>query len=554
MILVATVAIAVSCTPQPEYDLILRNGTIFDGTGAPGVVGDVAIQGDRVAAVGDIGSAKAPTEIDVSGLAVSPGFINMLSWSTESLIADGRSQGEIRQGVTLEVMGEGWSMGPVNDAMKQLAIEQQTDFKFDIEWTTLGEYLDYLVARGVSPNVASFVGATGVRIHEIGEEDRAPTSEELERMKALVRQAMEEGAMGLSTALVYAPAFYAKTDEIIELAKVASEYNGLYISHLRSEGSQLLEALDEFLTIAREAEIDAEIYHLKAGGKSNWSKMDQVIEKVEAARAEGLNITADMYTYTAGSTALAASLPPWVHDGGFKKLLERIQDPATRDKIAKEMSTPTDEWENFYYNSTAEGILLVGFKTEELKSLTGKTLAEVAEMRGTPPEITAMDLIIEDDSGIGAVYFMMSEENVKKQIALPWVAFDSDAASMATEGVFLKSSTHPRAYGCFARLLGKYVRDEKVIPLEEAIRRLTSFPADNLKIKERGRLEPGYFADVVVFDPATIQDHATFENPHQYATGVVHVFVNGTQVLKDGEHTGATPGRVVRGPGWTGDQ
>jgi N-acyl-D-amino-acid deacylase len=451
-------------------------------------------------------------------------------------------------------MGEGWSMGPVNDAMKQLAIEQQTDFKFDIEWTTLGEYLDYLVARGVSPNVASFVGATGVRIHEIGEEDRAPTSEELERMKALVRQAMEEGAMGLSTALVYAPAFYAKTDEIIELAKVASEYNGLYISHLRSEGSQLLEALDEFLTIAREAEIDAEIYHLKAGGKSNWSKMDQVIEKVEAARAEGLNITADMYTYTAGSTALAASLPPWVHDGGFKKLLERIQDPATRDKIAKEMSTPTDEWENFYYNSTAEGILLVGFKTEELKSLTGKTLAEVAEMRGTPPEITAMDLIIEDDSGIGAVYFMMSEENVKKQIALPWVAFDSDAASMATEGVFLKSSTHPRAYGCFARLLGKYVRDEKVIPLEEAIRRLTSFPADNLKIKERGRLEPGYFADVVVFDPATIQDHATFENPHQYATGVVHVFVNGTQVLKDGEHTGATPGRVVRGPGWTGDQ
>ena len=552
-LLVSTMVLVVSCAPSTEYDIILRNGTIFDGTGTPGVVGDVAFQGDRIAAVGDIGSAYAKTEVDVEGLAVAPGFINMLSWSTESLIADGRSQGEIRQGVTLEVMGEGWSMGPVNDAMKQLAIEQQTDFKFDIEWTTLGEYLDFLVERGVTPNVASFVGATGVRIHEIGEEDRAPTPEELERMKNLVRQAMEEGAMGLSTALVYAPAFYAKTDELIELAKVASEYDGLYISHMRSEGSQLLEALDEFLTTAREAQIDAEIYHLKAGGKSNWPKMDQVIAEVEAARSEGLRITADMYTYTAGSTALAASLPPWVHDGGFKKLIERIQDPETRDKIKNEMSAPTDEWENFYYNSTAEGILLVGFKKEELKPLTGKTLAEVAEMRGTPPEITAMDLILEDDSGIGAVYFMMSEENVKKQIALPWVSFDSDAASMATEGLFLKSSTHPRAYGCFARLLGKYVRDEKVIPLEEAIRRLTSFPAENLKIKDRGRLEPEFFADVVVFDPATIQDHATFEDPHQYATGVVHVFVNGTQVLKDGEHTGATPGRVVRGPGWTGN-
>jgi N-acyl-D-amino-acid deacylase len=542
----------ISCTPRTEYDVIIRNGTIYDGSGSPGVVGDVAFQGDRIAAVGDIGNAVSANEVDASGLAIAPGFINMLSWSTESLIVDGRSQGEIRQGVTLEVMGEGWSMGPLNDAMKKLTVEQQTDIKFDIEWTTLGEYLDYLENRGVSPNVASFVGATSVRIHQIGEEDRPPTPEELDRMRDLVRQGMEEGAVGLASALIYAPGFYAKTDELIELAKVVSEYEGMYISHMRSEGSQLLEALDEFLTIAREADVAAEIYHLKAGGQTNWSKMDEVIERVEAARSEGRPITADMYTYTAGSTSLAASFPPWSHEGGHEELIKRLEDPATRARIEREMATPTDEWENLYLSSGADGVLLVGFKTDELKPLIGKTLAEVAEMRGKTPEITAMDLVLEDDSGIGSVYFMMSEENVKKQIALPWVAFDSDAASMATEGVFLESSTHPRAYGNFARLLGKYVRDEKVVPLEEAVRRLTSFPAENLKIRQRGRLAPDFYADVVAFDPTKIQDHATFENPHQYATGMVHVWVNGTQVLKKGEHTGATPGRVVRGPGWKG--
>lgn len=552
LLLSVMVAFACSCTPATEYDVIIRNATVYDGSGSPAYPGDVAIQGDRIAAVGDLGAARAETEVDAQGLAVSPGFVNMLSWSTESLIADGRSQGEIRQGVTLEVMGEGWSMGPLNDAMKRLATEQQTDFKFDIEWTTLGEYLEYLVARGVSPNVASFVGATTVRIHEIGEEDRAPTAEELDRMRGHVRQAMEEGAMGLASALVYAPAFYAETEELIELAKVAAEYDGMYISHMRSEGSGLLEAFDELSTIAREAGIDAEIYHLKAGGKSNWDKMDTLIGRVEAARNEGLRITADMYTYVAGSTDLAASLPPWVHEGGFKELLKRVQDPATRARISKDMEAATDEWENFYHQAGADGILLVGFKTDELKPLIGKTLAEVAEMRGEEPPDVAMDLIMEDASGIGAVYFMMSEVNVKRQIALPWVSFGSDAASMAPEGVFLESSTHPRAYGCFARLLGKYVRDEKVIPLEEAVRRLTSFPAENLKIKNRGRLQEGYCADVVVFDPETIQDHATFERPHQHATGVRHVWVNGTQVLRDGEHTGATPGRVIRGPGWTG--
>ncbi len=552
IILVALAAWAISCSPATPYDVVIRNGTIIDGNGGPGYVGDVAIRGDRIAAVGDIGRARGKAEVDVHGAAVSPGFINMLSWSTDSLIADGRSQGEIRQGVTLEVMGEGWSMGPLNEALMRQAVEDQGDIKYDIEWTTLGEYLDFLAARGVSTNVASFVGATTVRMLEVGEVDRAPTAGELERMKQHVRTAMEEGAVGLATALVYPPAYYAKTDEIVELARVAAEYNGLYISHMRSESNRLLEAFDELLIVAREAGIDAEIYHLKAGGRPNWPKMDELIAKVEAAREEGLKITADMYTYIAGSTALAASLPPWVHDGGYKELLKRIADPAARKRIAKEMTEPADTWENFYNLAGAEGILLVGFKTEALKPLTGKTLAEVAAARGQTPPETAMDLILEDKSGIDSVYFMMSEDNVKKQIALPWTSFCSDSASMAPEGVFLEASTHPRAYGCFARLLGKYVRDEKVIPLEEGVRKLTSLPAGNLKIRERGLLKPGYFADVVVFDPATIADHATFEEPHQYATGVLHVWVNGTQVLRDGEHSGAKPGRVVRGPGWTG--
>ncbi len=540
-----------SCGAPQEYDVIIRNGTIYDGSGEPGYRGDVAIQGDRIVAVGDIGAARAKTEIGAEGLAVSPGFINMLSWSTESLIEDGRSQGEIRQGITLEVMGEGWSMGPLNDAMKQLAVEEQTDVKYDIEWTTLGQYLDYLVSRGVSPNVASFVGATSVRIHEIGEEYRPPTPEELERMRALVRRAMEEGAMGLASALIYAPGFYAKTDELIELAKVVSDYDGMYISHMRSEGNKLLEAVDEFLTIAREADVVAEIYHLKAAGKDNWDKMEQVIEKVESARAQGVQITANMYTYTAGATSLAASFPPWAHEGGFEELVERLRDPTTRARIEREMATPSDEWENLSLMSGPDGILLIGVKTEGLKPLIGKTLAEMAANRGKSPQETAVDLVLEDDSPLGTVYFMMSEDNVKKQIALPWVSFGSDAGSMATEGVFLKSSTHPRAYGNFARLLGKYARDEEVIPLGEAVRRLSSLPAENMKIKNRGRLTPDYFADVVVFDPEEIQDHATFEKPHQYSTGMIHVWVNGIQVLKDGEHTGATPGRVVRGPGWT---
>jgi len=547
-------AFIVMCVPfissAETYDVIIRNGIIYDGSGSAPIKGDIAIRGDRIAAVGKV-DGNGKTEINAHGMAVAPGFINMLSWATDSLIEDGHSESDIRQGVTLEVMGEGWSMGPLNDQMKKDDKENQGDIKYDITWTTLGEYLDFLVKKGISCNVASFVGATTVRIHEIGYEDRPPTTEELERMKQLVAQAMEEGAMGVGSSLIYAPAFYAKTDELIEISKVAGKYGGMYISHMRSEGNLLLEAIDELIRISREANLPAEIYHLKAAGEPNWGKLDNAIRKVEEARAQGLKITADMYTYPAGATGLDASMPPWVQEGGLKKWIERLKDPATREKVKKEMSENAQDWENlFYLAGSPERILLVGFKNEKLKQLTGKTLAEVAKMRGTSPEATAMDLVIEDDSRVGTVYFLMSEENIKKQIALPWVSFGSDEGSIKPEGVFLESNPHPRAYGNVARLLGKYVRDEKVIPLQEAIRKLSSLPASNLRIDHRGLLKPEYFADVVVFDPAKIQDHATFEKPHQFSTGVSHVFVNGVQVLKDGEHTGATPGRVIRGPGY----
>ena len=534
-----------------EYDLIIRNGTIYDGSGRPPVTGDIAVNGETIAAIGQLRGSRGRAELDAQGLAVAPGFINMLSWANRSLIEDGRSQSDIRQGVTLEVLGEGSSMGPLTDTMKRQMREQQGDIKYAIEWTTLGEYLDYLVQRGVSCNVASFVGATTVRVHEIGYADRPPTPEELERMKQLVREAMAEGAVGVSSALIYAPAFYAKTDELIALCQVAAEYDGLYISHIRSESNRLLEAADELIRIAREARIRAEIYHLKVAGQPNWHKLDALIQKIEAARAEGLAITADMYTYPAAGTGLDAAMPPWVQEGGEEEWVKRLQDPATRQRVKREMTAPADDWENFYVAAgSPDKIVLVGFKTEKLKPLTGKTLAEVASMRGTSPEETAMDLVIEDNNRVDAIYFIMSEDNVRKQLKLPWVSFGSDEGSLAPEGVFLKSSIHPRAYGNVARLLGKYVREEKLIPLEAAIRRLSALPAANLKLDRRGALKPGYFADIVVFDPASVQDHATFEQPHQYATGVRDVFVNGVQVLSDGEHTGAKPGQVVRGPGW----
>jgi len=545
-----TLALALAgCSSAPSYDIIIRNGTIVDGSGSPGVAGDVAIQGQKIAAVGALGSATATTDVDAKGLTIAPGFINMLSHSETSLIADGRSMGELKQGVTLEVFGEG-SMGPMNDRMKQESKARQSDITFDIGWTTLGQYLDWLVARGITPNIASFVGAATVRVNELGYADREPTPEELDRMRAHVRTAMEEGAMGLSSALIYAPGFYAKTGELVELAKVASQFGGMYISHLRSEGNRLVEAVDELMAIAREANIRAEIYHLKAAGESNWPKLDEVIRRVEAARKDGLEITADMYTYTAGSTGLDAAMPPWVQEGGYQAWAGRLKDPATRAKVMKEMLTPTDAWENLMLAATPKGTLLVGFRNEALRSLIGKTLSDVAAMRGKSPQETAMDLVIEDGSRVQVVYFLMSEENTKRQVGLPWVSFGSDAGSLATEGVFVRQSTHPRAYGNFARLLGKYVREDKATTMEDAIRRLTSFPAATLRIPDRGLLKPGHFADIVAFDAVSIRDHATYESPHQYATGMRHVWVNGTQVLKDGEHTGAKPGQVVRGPGW----
>lgn len=533
-----------------SFDLLIVNGAIYDGRGGEPFVGDIAIRDDRIAAIGqDLGTAKQT--IDAQGLAVAPGFINMLSWATESLILDGRSQSDIRQGVTLEVMGEGWTMGPVNESMKNDVLSRQGDLRYDISWTTLGEYLQFLEDKGISPNVASFVGATTIRIHELGYEDRAPNPEELQRMRELVRVAMEEGALGVGSSLIYPPAFFADTAELIALCEVAAEYGGRYISHMRSEGTRLVEAADELITIAKEARIGAEIYHLKAAGVANFGKLEQVFERVESARAEGLDITADMYTYTAGATGLDASMPPWVQEGGFQAWVKRLRDPDIRQRLVEEITTPTDEWENLYLAAgSPDKLLLAGFKNPELKHLTGKTLAEVAEIRGTSPVVTMMDLVIEDGSRVGTIYFLMSEENVRKKIAKPWMAFGSDAGSIAPEGVFLQSGAHPRAYGTFARLLGKYVREEQVITLQEAVRRLTTLPASNLKIVDRGALEVGYYADVVVFDPDNIKDKATFAEPHQYSIGVRDVIVNGVPVLRDGEHTGATPGRFVKGPGY----
>jgi N-acyl-D-amino-acid deacylase len=534
----------------PMFDVIIRGGVVYDGTGAPGRRLDVGIRGDRIGAVGDLASSQATRIVDATGLAVAPGFINMLSWATESLLIDGRSQGDIRQGVTLEIFGEGSSMGPMNEAMKKRAYEQMGDIKYDITWTSLAEYLRELERRGISTNVASYIGATTIREHVVGLENRKPTPEQLNEMRALVRKEMEAGALGIGSSLIYAPAFYASTEELIELCKVAAEYRGKYISHMRSEGNRLLEAVDELIRISREAKIPAEIYHLKAAGQANWPKMDQVIAKVESARKEGLKITADMYTYTAGATGLDAAMPPWVLDGGYDEAYKRLADPAVRPKIAAAIRAGGSDWENLYVAAgSPDRVVLIEFKNEKLKHLTGRTLADAAKLRGEDPVDTIMNLVLEDRSRVGTVYFMMSEDNLRKQIALPWVSFGSDAGSMLPELPFTKSSTHPRAYGNFARLLGRYVRDEKVIPLEEAIRKLTGLPATNLELDRRGFLREGMFADVAVFDPNAIADHATFEKPHQFATGMKHVFVNGGQVLQNGEHTGAKPGRIVHGPG-----
>ncbi|MCZ6507186.1 MAG: D-aminoacylase [Acidobacteria bacterium] len=531
-----------ACAPAEPVDLVLRGGIIVDGSGGEPFVGDLAIDGDWIVGLGDLGTTRGERELDVRGLVIAPGFINMLSWATVSLLEDPRAQSDVRQGVTLEVFGEGWSMGPLNEAMKRETVERQSDIKFDIEWTTLGEYLTHLERRGVAPNVASFVGATTVRIHELGYEDRAPTAEELERMRALVRQAMEEGALGVGSSLIYAPASFAETDELVALVEEAARYGGLYISHIRGEGEGLLEALDELLEIARRTGARAEVYHFKASRPENWDLLELAIDKIERARAEGLSVAANIYTYPASATGLDAVMPTWVQEGGHEAWVERLRDPEIRQQVRAELEL-----------LPPEKMLFIDFRNPALEHFTGKTLAEVAALRGTSPEDTVMDLVVEDDSRVGTIYFSMSEDNVRRKVGLPWVSFGSDAGAPSAEGVFLESSTHPRAYGTFARFLGRYVREEGLVSLSEAIRRLTSWPAERLGIERRGRLAVDHFADVTVFDAESIIDRATFEQPHQYSEGVVHVFVNGEQVLAEGEPTGATPGRFVRGPGYQGD-
>jgi N-acyl-D-amino-acid deacylase len=542
---VITLILLTGCDSQRNYDIIIRNGTIFDGSGSPSFVADIAINADTIAFIGDLNKASGTDEVDVTGLAVAPGFINMLSWANESLIEDGRSQSDIRQGVTLEVLGEGESMGPLNERMRQDMLKSQGDIKYDITWSTLDEYLRSLEKRGVSPNIASFVGATTLRVYSVGYENRKPTVSEMDTMKILLRKAMEDGAVGLSSAIQYVPASFATTEELTELSREVAKYGGLYISHVRDEGLRLIPSIDELIKTAGVSGVRAEIYHLKQSGKSSWGYLGDVVRKIDSARAEGLSITADMYNYIASSTGFDIIMPDWVQEGGFDSWAERLTDPAVRKKIIPDIHNAIVQ-----RTGTADKVLIIGFNNDSLKYLTGKTLAEIAVIRNRSPEETVMDLIIHDRSRIGVVYFSMSEENVKRQIALPWMSFCSDGGSYSPEGVFLKFSTHPRAYGNFARLLGKYVREEKVISLEEAVYKLTALPAANLKIKNRGMLKIGYYADLAIFDTARIRDNATFENPHQFATGMVHVFVNGVQVLKDGEHTGAKPGRVVRGPGW----
>ena len=539
--LISVTVIIWSCQPKSrQFDLIIRNAMIYDGSGNTPYAGDLAVSGDTIAAMGDLSRDLGNVEFDAKDLSVAPGFINMLSWANETLIEDGRSQSDLRQGVTLEVLGEGSSMGPWSDQMIEEEESAQGNIRYDVEWQTLGGYMEYMESRGVATNLASFVGNATLRRYVMGYDQRTATSEEMEEMTNLLDREMAMGAMGISSSLLYAPSRYANTAELIALSKIAAKHGGMYISHIRDEGEYLLESIKELIVIAKEADIAAEIYHLKASGKAYWPKLDTAFDLIESARAEGLKITADIYTYPASSTGLHVQLPEWVREGGIPKTIERLTDKSLRKKILKDIK--------FEYGP--DKILFVGFKNPDLRVYIGKRLDEVAEILNKTPAEAMVDLIVEDDSRIQVVYFSMSEENIAKKMAKPWVSFCSDAGSFTNEGVFLKQSTHPRAYGSFIRVLGKYARDEKVITLAEGIRRLTSFPAANLKIQKRGALQVGNFADVVVFDPAEVHDQATFEDPHQYALGVRQVWVNGIQVIENGEPTGAKPGRFVRGPGW----
>jgi len=537
---------------QPAYDVVIRGGTIYDGSGGAPFVGDVAIRGDRIAYLGPHAPGRSAEDFAARGKAVAPGFVNMLAHPEESLLVDGRALSDLRQGVTLEVIGED-SMGPLTAEMKRLGLQRQGDIHYEIDWTTLGEYLGKLEKRGIAPNVASYVGAGTVRTYVLGERDVQPDAAQLAEMRGLVRHAMEEGAMGVTTALIYSPNDYARTPELIALAQESARCGGIYSAHMRSEGDRLLEAVQETVDIARASGAPAEIYHLKEAGRSNWGKLDALIHAVDAARASGVRITADMYVYTAGATGLDAAMPPWVQDGGLEAWIAHMKDPATRARLIADMRNPHPaDWENLMAAAGPAGMLLLAFKNPALKALTGKTLAAVAKARGVSPEDAAIDLVIEDGSRVGVAYFLMSEDNVRREVALPWVSFDSDADAPAPEGVFLKSSRHPRTYGNFARVLAHYVREEKVLTLPQAVRKLAALPAATLSISDRGLLRQGYFADVVVFDPAKVQDHSTYQRPQVLATGVEDVWVNGVRALRHEVATGAASGRAVRGRAWTG--
>ncbi|MEP6546546.1 MAG: D-aminoacylase [Gammaproteobacteria bacterium] len=554
-VVIAVLASAAFAAAPPDtlvHDLVLRNGTIYDGSGRAPYRGDVAIDADRISYVGPHQNSSARNDIDVKGQAIAPGFINMLAHPEDSLFADGRALSDLMQGVTLEVMGE-FSMGPLNNKMAELMAARQDDIKYPVTWTTLGQYLETLERRGISPNVASFVGASTVRTVVLGEGDVQPSPAQLDQMRTLVHQAMEEGALGLTTMLIYAPATYAKTPELIALAQESARCGGMYTVHMRSEGDRIEAALQETIDIAKASGAPAEVYHLKVAGRDNWGKLDRVIAMIDAARASGVRISADMYTYTAGATGLDAAMPAWVQDGGLEAWIARLKDPAVRARVIADMRNPHPAtWENLLAASGADGTLLLAFKNPKLKPLTGKSLAEVAKMRGVSPEDAAIDLVIEDGSRVGLAYFLMSEDNIRRQVALPWVSFGSDEAGDAPEGVFLLSAAHPRAYGNFARVFAEYVRKDHALSIEQAVRKLATLPADNLSLPDRGRLSAGAFADIVVFDPNTIQDHATYAKSHQLSTGVSYVIVNGKLAVKDGAPTGAATGRIVRGRAWTG--
>jgi N-acyl-D-amino-acid deacylase len=507
---------------------------VYNGNGTPPVIADIGINKDTIASIGDLSKAKGRKEIDANGLSVAPGFINMLSWSEATLLKDGRAMSDIKQGVTLEVMGEGLSAGPRKPRAK------------DKRWLTLGQFFTYLERKGVSPNFASFVGATTVRLYVLDQADRQPNKAELTQMKNLVGQAMREGAMGLGSSLIYAPATFASTEELVELSKVAASYGGMYITHMRSESDFIYKALNETFRISKEANIPAEIYHLKINHDRNWRKIDTVLFKIDSAQKAGLKITADLYPYNASGTSLTARLPAWIQEGGAKEMRKRLVDPAMRKRVLYElkMGIPSK-------NSNPRDVMLLGFKKDSLNQLyKGKRLDEVSRLHGKDADETMLDLLVADKTSIPAIFFLMSEDNVKRMMKLPFVSICSDAAAYPAEPPYLEEGIHPRAYGSFARLLSDYVREQKVLTLEEAIRRMTSLPASNLKLKRRGQLAKGYFADVVVFDKNKIDDKSTYEKPHQYAEGVIHVFVNGQQVLNNGTHTGAMPGRALRGPGY----